>query len=240
MDNSNKLLIGVLVAIVVVGAGWFIFSGPQNNNNASTDGSQNLNLTNNSDGNEVVAKVNGEEIKSQQITRSKQALGPRGQQVSDRQVLQQLVSQELLGQKAEEEGYSVSKEEAESSLQSQLQQQDMSLEEYKKQLESQGISYESQLPRLRRDLATQNYIDAEVGSQDSEVSDEEAKKFYDQQKQQSPDEMPPYEEIKPQIKQTLKQQKQQQAIRPLLKKLRQDANIEYLKKFETSTGASQG
>lgn len=230
MNNSNKALIGFFVAAAILAAGWFFISSSPQNSKGITD-SQNLNLEDNN--NEVIAKVNDKEIASQELERLKQTLGQRGRQISDKQALKQVVNKKLLSEKAQEEGYSVTTEEAESMLKSQLQQQNKSLDDYKQQLKSQGVSYDEQLPKLKKELAIQNYLDNELKSKDSKVTEEEIKSFYDKQKQQSPNnKMPPYEDVKPQIKKTLQQQKQQQAIGPLVQKLREEANIEYLKEFQ--------
>ncbi len=232
MKKSKQILLSVAAIAVVVAAGWFFVSGTRSNPNIS--GEQDLKLNGDKKGGsgEVVARVNGEKISSQELARTQQALGQSGAQLSDKEVLDQLINKELISQEAQKQGYSITDQEAESMLKSRLQQQNKSLEEFKQQLNSQNASYESQLTRLKKDLAIQKYLDKELQDQNFEVTDEEAKNFYDRRKAQSSNgQLPSYEQVAPQMKQAVKQQKRQQAIESLAQKLKEDANIEYVKEI---------
>ena len=106
----------------------------------------------------VLATVNGEDITSEDVTETKQSLSQKGQQISEEQALEQTINQRLLSQKVKEENVTVSTEEAESTIRAQLAQQNMTLENYKSQLEMQGISYKEELESLKNRMATQKYL----------------------------------------------------------------------------------
>lgn len=88
------------------------------------------------------------------------------------------------------------------------------------------MSYEAELENAREWFAVQSYVDSTVGS-DFAVTDEEARAFYDSYSQQSPEELPPYEELEEQIIMTIQQQKLQEAVQVHIQELRADADIQY-------------
>ncbi|MFO7710904.1 MAG: SurA N-terminal domain-containing protein [Candidatus Woesearchaeota archaeon] len=172
----------------------------------------------------VVATVNGEEITSEEVSAIQQTFMQQGQQVSEEQALEQVISQKLLAQEAQE--HMPTNEEAESAIEMQLQQQNATLEQYKQQVQAQGMSYEEQLQRIREDLAIQTYLEANMDN--FTVTDEEAEAYYDEYKaSQAPNEVPPYEELEAQIVATVQQQKQQEARLAIVEELKEDAEINY-------------
>ena len=175
----------------------------------------------------VLATVNGEEITSNQVMAIQQGSMQQGQQVSEEDAVEQAIEEKLLKQEAKEEGYSFTNEEAEAEIEKQLTQQNATLEDYKNQLETQGVSYDKQLESLKENLAVQKYLQAKFEGKDFNVTEAEKKEFYGMYKQQSSEEVPPYEQVEPQIAAAVQQQKQQEAIDELVKELREDAEIEY-------------
>lgn len=170
--------------------------------------------------------VNGEVISADEITAVEQSLTQQGQQVTRDQVVEELINQRLLSQAVESQGIIVSDEEAETNIESQLTQQGATLDDYKAQLESQGISYDAQLENVKEDLATQQYLNQALEGVNFEVTDAEVQEFYTLYQQQNP-EAPSIEELEADIVITLEQQKQQEAVAALLQELRAQANIEY-------------
>lgn len=178
---------------------------------------------------EVVAIVNGEEINSLEVNEVQESFMMQGQQVSEEDVLEELINIKVLEQKVEEEGIIVSTDEAEEMISEQLAMQNSNLDEYKEQLESQGLSYDDELEKIKGQLAIQNYLESQIVGQSFEVSQEEAQEFYEMYKQQSADEnIPSFEELEPQIILTLEQQKRQDATILVVQEIRSNANIEYL------------
>lgn len=175
----------------------------------------------------VLATVNGEEVTSQDVAPIQQTLAQQGQNISKKQALEQTINQVLLEQKVQEKNITVTDKEAEAAIKEQLEQQGMKLEQYKQQMKAQGMAFDTQLESMKSQIATQKYLDTALGDQEFNVTDEETKQFYKMYKQQSTEELQPYEEMKPQLKTMLKQRKQQQAINTLLKDLKNETDITY-------------
>jgi peptidyl-prolyl cis-trans isomerase SurA len=232
MENSKKILIVLVIILIVGSAGWFLYSSPPEstqNSKEMTEKNQNMNTEDNSN---VVARVNDEPITSEEFTDFKKALEQRGAQVSEKDVIDELINQKLLLQEAKNEGYSLTEEQAESALKAQLKAQDKSLNEYKQELNSEEVSYNYRLSIVKNNLIIRKYLNNELEGKISEVTDEEARDFYDKRRAQSSDEeFPPYEKVESQMKNAVKQQKKQEARISLAEELREDANIEYVKEF---------
>jgi multidrug efflux pump subunit AcrA (membrane-fusion protein) len=175
----------------------------------------------------VVAIVNNEEIKSEDVAAVQQSLLQQGQQISEDDVLEQVINQKVLEQKVQQENIVVTTEEAESVIEQQLAMQGATLDDYKQQVESRGVSYEAELENIKNQIATQQFLESQLEGQSFDVTEEEAQEFYEVYKAQSPEEVPSYEELQPQIIATLEQQKQQEAISIIIQGLRTSANVEY-------------
>ena len=175
----------------------------------------------------VVAVVNGDEISSEQVTAVQQSFLMQGQQIPEEDALEQLINQLVLEQKVEEENIVITTEDAEILISEQLAMQGATLEDYKQQVASQGISYEQDLENIKRQIAVQFYLESQLEGQSFEVTEQEAQEFYALYEQQSVEEVPSYEELEPQIIVALEQQKQQEAIIEHIQELRMNADVEY-------------
>lgn len=171
---------------------------------------------------ETLATVNGQAITSAEVSAMQQLFAQQGQQISAQDGLEQVINQIILTQQVTP----LSTQETESIVEQQLSAQWVSLDEYKAQIEAMGMSYDAELENAREGFAVQAYIESVVDT-DIEVTDEEARAFYDAYSQQSPDELPAYEELEEQIIMTIQQQKQQEAVQAHIQTLRADADIQY-------------
>ncbi len=206
--QQKQIIVGIVVLLVLGAGGYFLFGQGFGDN--------------------VVASVNGEEITASEVAAMQDLSVQQGQQVSEENALEQIIAREILVQEAGSSGYDLSDVEAEEMLESQLLQRNSSLEEYKQNLETQGVVYEEQLGELKEQLVIQEYLAEEVGEDKYSVTKEEAKDFYEQYKAQYPEEeIPSYSESETQIIMILQQQKQQQAVGALIEELKMDADIEY-------------
>lgn len=230
MANLKNMIAIVLVLSVILMAGCST-SEPKDNeedyndfvpDNTNVDNIPTQPITSN-----VVAVINGEEIKSEEVSTIQQSLLQQGQQISEEEALEQVINQKVLEQKVQQENIVVSTEEAESAIEQQLAMQGATLDDYKQQIESQGVSYEAELENIKNQIATQNYLQTQLEGQSFDVTEEEAQEFYEMYKAQSPEEVPSYEELKPQIIAQLEQQKQQEATSVIIQELRSNANVEY-------------
>ena len=146
----------------------------------------------------------------------------QGQQISSDDALEQVINQIILTQQVTP----LSTTETESMIEAQLSLQGVTLDDYREQIEAQGMSYDAEIENAREGFAVQTYVESTVGTE-FEVTDAEARAFYDEYSQQSPEELPPYEELEEQIIMTVQQQKQQEAVQAHIQELRADADIQY-------------
>ncbi|MGP4077472.1 SurA N-terminal domain-containing protein [Halobacillus sp. K22] len=192
---------------------------------------------------EVVATVNGEEIKKEEFTRTYESQFQRsamqsqmsGQEVDQEQLKQQtaegLVGQELLVQEANDRGLEATEEEVNERI-TELVESNQGVES-KEQFfstieEQQGMNEEQVRSQLQTQIKVDKLLAEENG--DLEPTEEELKKAYDEAKAAQEEsgggqEMPSYEEAKPTLKQQLTQQKESQAYQTLVEKLREDADV---------------
>lgn len=175
----------------------------------------------------VLATVNGIEITSDEVTIQQQYYAQQGQQISEEDALEQIIDQEILYLQSQQEGYALNNTEAEAELADNLQQQNQTLEGFKEYLQEQQLSYQEQLQNYKEQSSIQKYLEVVLEDQNFTVTDQEAESYYASYAQQSTQEVPPYEDIKSQIIDYLKQQKQQEAINDLIEELREDADIQY-------------
>lgn len=208
---SKNLVIGVIAVLLLISVGIYFL-----NNTINEKPSEN-----------AVASVNGEEITSDEVNVIQQSLLQQGQEISEEEALEQAINQEILSQEVQQKEITVTNEETESMIESQLAMQNMTLEDYKQQIEMRGASYDDEIENTKEQIATQNYLENELKDQEYNVTEEEAKEFYETYKQQSSEDVPEYSEIEQQIIISLKQQKQQEAINSLIQELKSNADIEY-------------
>ncbi len=175
----------------------------------------------------VVAVVGGEDIVAEDVLRLQQSFAAQGQQMTEEEVLEQLINQEILTQNALSEGMSVTDEEAEQAIEEQLSQMGSTLDEYKQQLQSQGLSYEEELKNAKQQVMVQQYAESLLEEKTFEVTEAEAKELYENYKAQSTQEVPAFEELRPQLIASLKQEKQQAALQEIVEELKEQTDIEY-------------
>lgn len=186
---------------------------------------------------EIVAKVNGTEITRNQFDETLEqlynsqgidvgSLDESQQQQLQASVVDQLVNNELLLQSAENENITATDEEINTQIQS-IKEQLGSDEEYQNALLANNLTEEKLKEDLSKEVAIQKYIKTNIG--EVTVSEDEIQDFYDQYSEQhsaDEEEVPELEQIKPQIEQTLIQDKQNQEVEKLLEKLRAENEIE--------------
>ncbi|MBU0466282.1 MAG: hypothetical protein KJ718_04425 [Nanoarchaeota archaeon] len=149
-------------------------------------------------------------------------------QVGEDAALERAVSDVLVLQEAQRRGISVTDEEAEQHLEQVIAKQGLTLEKVKGDITSKGESYEKSLENYK-DLVIIERVIKDVTS-DIEVSDEEARAYYDAKKDVlfTGAVVMPYENIAGQLKLALAQQKQQQEFSDFVNSLKESADIEYL------------
>ncbi len=181
-------------------------------------------------GSEVVARVNGEAITAGDVTKLRvKVYESYRMQISEEEALEQLIEETVLYQEAEQQGYAPTMDEAEQELEARVASSGRTMEDFKADLAKSGFSYfsyEEYLQDFQRQLAINSYLDDAV--QVPEVTELEARVFYENYKQESPEaELPPFEQLKSEIMALLEQQKQQEATSLLIEELKEKADIKY-------------
>ena len=178
-------------------------------------------------GSEVVARVNGEAITAGDVTKLRvKAFEFNRMQISEEEALEQLIAGTVLYQEAEQQGYAPTIDEAEQELEARVASSGRTMEDFKADLAKSAFSYEEYLQDFQRQLAINSYLDDAV--QVPEVTELEARVFYENYKQESPEaELPPFEQLKSEIMALLEQQKQQEATSLLIEELKEKADIKY-------------
>lgn len=134
---------------------------------------------------EVVARVNGEEIKKIELLKGAQQaqmqLAQMGQSPSSRgkqffrEVLDTMIAQILLEQAAKEQGVTASEEEAKKQVEG--LRQSMPPEAFQQALQSEGMTEDELVASVREQLAARKYLQSQV-AEVPQVSPEEVRAWY--------------------------------------------------------------
>lgn len=191
---------------------------------------------------DVVAEVNGEEVTKdefvpvyeaqfQQATTQAQTTGQApDEEALKKETADNLVSTELLAQEAEERGFSVTEEDVDDELASLAQENQLgSVDELIAALEKQGATEEQARAQLEQQMVIDLLVADEGG--DSEPTEQELRKIYDQAKQQQAQmgeqgqKLPPFAKVRAQIVEQAKSEEQGKVAQDLVEELRKDADI---------------
>lgn len=215
--RKYALLIAVAVGVILIlGAGLFAYFSSKNG--------------------PVVAIVNGEKIYQTDFDKSKalieQSATIQGADISDeaiqaeiqKQALNTLIENTLILSAAEKAGISYTDEEINSKY-NELVAQLGTEEELKSQMEKLGLSEEELQKTLSERITADKYIESVTDIGSISVSDEEINEFL-KTVDTTQEGIPPEEELRSQIKEQILSQKERELILNLIKKLREEAEIE--------------
>jgi len=145
------------------------------------------------------------------------------------QTLDELIAQTVIMQNAEAEGIAVEEDEIEE--QYQLLKGQYGEEEFQTVLEEQNMSPESLRENIANQLVIQEYVEKkaaeELGEEALEVSEDELKALYEQHSMQMED-LPEFEEMKPQLIEMAQQDKMQEVTGEIVNQLIEESDIEVL------------
>lgn len=193
----------------------------------------------------VVAEVNGKKITKddfvplfetqyQQMQMQAQQSGqPVDEKGLKKQTAENLVSTEVLVQEADKRDISVTDKDIDKGLKESAKSGQMSEKDFLKAMKDQGMDEKKVRSELKNQLKIEGVVEDEYG--EFEVSGEEIGQAYEQAKSQQEQmaqqggqgqqEMPPIEDMRPQLKEQVKQQKSQEATQKYAKKLRKQADV---------------
>lgn len=190
---------------------------------------------------EVVAEINGEEVTKeefesayqQQFQQAAMQSQLSGEEIDEDQLkehtVEGLIGQQLLTQEANNRFPDVSEDDVNQTMDTLVEENGMETkEELIAAFEEQGMEEEELMSLLETQVKIDQLIMEESG--DIKPTDEEIEEVYEMLKAQqeemgSEEEIPDFEEIKPDLKEQLKQQKEAEKIEALVQKLREDADI---------------
>lgn len=187
---------------------------------------------------DIVATVNGEKITKADFVRIYEGQFPQvlmqaqmsGQGLDQDQLRKQtvegLISTELLIQEAARKNINATAKDVESALDDIAEGNNMDKTEFLAFMQEQGLDESAVQAQVRTQLQVERLIANEVGS--FKPTTEELKAAYEvvlkQQKEQS-GQGPAYEQVKPELEQQLKLQKEAAAVKEYVQKLRKGAKI---------------
>jgi len=178
--------------------------------------------------NPVVAEINDEVIRLNEVEDTIQSYLSQGQQLGKSAALDRIIVETLLVEEAESRDISLTINEAEEQLTSTYQQSGLTKQQFEERLEQLGTTYDKTLEMYRSQLIINELLTEKLSDAQITVTDEEAKLFYDQNLAVIKSQMgntTVFEDVSPQIKSTIEQQKQQQLISDFIEELRDDAMI---------------
>ncbi|HMB17495.1 MAG TPA: SurA N-terminal domain-containing protein [Candidatus Paceibacterota bacterium] len=206
MKNKKQIVIPIVILIVAGLVSFLVIKGDIFN------------------GGNTVATVNGEKITQKEFDLTKQQLSSsQASQITEQQIVDQMVINELLVQEAKNEGFETTQEEVDEQYQSIITQAG-GQEVFNKSLEQLGVTEKYIKDDIEKQLLVQKFADKQRQENDFSVTEEEASTYYDQLSSQQ-EGVPPYEEVKEQIKSQLSQQKLNNFILNIASQLKEKADI---------------
>lgn len=225
-DNKGLKIVGIVVLILLAIGAIFYFTDiiPKDSLDLNNEEAEQV------DEEEKAALVNGETISKGELeARVKQvnAQTPGTSSVTDqqkKQILQEMVDEELLYQEAKKEGVSADNQTIESEYQNTIEQFE-SEEQFQEALQENNLTEESLKKNIERGIVLNEYIKQIQENSDVEVTEEEIQNFYDENIA-GEEEAPELEEVKDQIEQQLLQEQTGQITNQKLEELKETADIQ--------------
>lgn len=192
---------------------------------------------------EIVAEVNGEEIAKDEFVETyqvqfqqmaQQSQTPGGEEVDQdqlkKQVVESMVSTELLVQEADDRSFSASQKQVDQMLQELAEQNGLgSVEKFLAALEKQGMEGDEVRSQVEVQLQVEQLVADEAG--DLRPTEREVRALYKQMAAQGQaggaggQKVPPYEKLRPQLVEQLKSQETAAVAQKLVADLRKDADV---------------
>lgn len=188
----------------------------------------------------TVAKVNDEEILGSDYNRALayaqgqiQQMGqdPTSKKAAEqvkKQTIDSLVGQSLLLQEADKKGYKASEADVNKQLE-EVKKPFKTEKEFEAALKKSGIDLKTLKSQIADDIKLSQYVEKELPA--GKITDEEIQKTYDQYAEQGKaagQEVPKLKDVKPQIEQSLQQQKQQEKLAQRVEELKKNAKIDVM------------
>lgn len=177
------------------------------------------------DGEEILGKVYNSVARQLETTLTTQGHGTTGEtaELIKKQAMDVLVGNKVILQDAAEKGYTADEKTVEERLED-LKGQFESEEAMNEALQQTGFTLDDMEGQLREQLLYEQYVAKEIDA--AEVTDEEVKEAYDGFVETSEQEAPAFEEMEATIRQSLEEQKTQEAVFSRIEELKETAEVE--------------
>ncbi len=219
---NTKSIIGITGgSIVVIIAAVFLFMpGIIPNDLKPTDSESKTNP--------VVAEINGQEIRLDEVKETVDSAMTQGQRLDSITALDRIITKTLLLEEAQQRDISVTVNDASDELTTMYEQNGLTEEQFDERLNQLGVTYDQTLQLYHEQLIINEMLAVEVANANLEVTDEEANVFFEENIEMIQSQLGSnvnFEQIESQIQNTVLQQKQQQFISEFIEDLRGDATI---------------
>lgn len=224
--NNRNLIIGIVTTLVALALGYvFLFTETELTSLVPFKDSQ------------AVAIVNGEKIERFELNKSTEdllnSLAGQGMDTTaegvraqvEQEALTRLINTKLLLQKALAAGHTASEEETTTQLAA-IETGFGGRAGLDTRLGELGITYDMLVEDVKEQIVVTGYLEATTPITGITNTAEEIDAYYATLKTQYGENLPPLEEIKDQVDQELKAQKQQQIVAEVIEGLKRDATIE--------------
>jgi len=229
---KKSMFVGLLVVLISISAVSSFFAGSYITNSyeiGQLDLDTTLSKFDSQNGNNpIVAEINGQEIKLNEIQEVINTGLLQGQQLDRTSALDMMVTKILLLEEAQDRGIMITISDAEDKLESMYVQRGFSQEQIKKQLEELGTTYDQTLEMFREELIINKVLSEEVSNVEIQVSDNEVQTFFEENMGMIKNQFgnnTVFEDVSSQIKANLLQQKEQKVALDFIEDLESKAVI---------------
>jgi len=178
--------------------------------------------------NPVVAEVNGQEIRLDEVNDVIKVGFSQGQRLNSASALDMIITKILLLEEAQNRDVVITIIDAEEKLIATYTQAGLSKEQFEEKLVEAGTTYEQALNGFREEFIINEVLIDEISKTEIQVSDEEVKIFFEENKDMIKAQVgnnTVFNDVSSQVKVNLLEQKQQQIVLDLIKHLEQKMMI---------------
>jgi len=240
INDTNNVVIkkstftGLLVAVIVIVSASSFFAGSYITNLDSDKtvqfdfDNEISKLESQTEDNPIIAKVNGQEIRLEEVNDVIKAGFFQGQTLDGASALDMIITKVLLLEEAQKRDIIITMIDAEEKLTASYIQNGLSKEQFEEKLGEFGTTYDQTLDRFREELIINKMLTNEISNVDIQISDEEAKIFLDDNKDMIKTQVGNntiFDDVSSQIKTNLLQQKQQQVVLDFIENLESKAIV---------------
>lgn len=220
----NKTILSVIIAAAAIAGIWYLVSNTSDNNQANNDTT-------------TVAKVNGVEITRADLTlvenrmaesqgTTTASLSPDVRKALEKEALDSLIAQKLVQQAIVKEGLTASSTQVDAQME-QIKGQFESQTAYAAALTQENLTEEKLREQITEELSAENYFNTKLNLKNIAATETEIQAYYNESIKGSTN-VPPYNDVKDQVKTMLIQEKQREMIVNHIQELRDAAEVEVL------------